>query len=86
MVDENATRESFEDPRVLQGMQGRDALLWVPREALHDEIKECLTLVTYDLIEWPGAWQSQTAIRVFNDVKRLVGTLPEELIFTLSIF
>ena len=40
MMYEDATWEAFEDPGVLQGLEWRDALFWVPHETLEDEVVE----------------------------------------------
>ena len=85
-MDENATWKAFQNPRVLQGIQRLDTIFWVPRQALYDEIKEGLALISDNLLERPRARQSQTAICIFDDVQGLICPLTEELILSLRIF
>ena len=86
MMDENSTRQAFQNPRVLQGIQRLDTLFGVPRQALYDEIKEGFALISDDLLEWSRSRQSQTAICIFDDVQGLICSLTEELILSFSIF
>jgi len=51
MVDKDSTWETFEDPRVLQGIKGCDALLWVPVETLDDKVEESFAPVADNFCE-----------------------------------
>ena len=86
MMDENATWQAFQNPRVLQGIQRLDTLFGVPCQALYDKIKEGLALISDDLLKRPRTRQSQTAICIFDNVQGLICSLTEELIFSLRIF
>ena len=79
MVDQHFVREAFEDPRVLQGLERRHSFLWVPSEALHDEVEERLTLVADDLFQWTRPWDAKTTLRVFEGFSWLVRVFLEEL-------
>lgn len=85
MVDEDSPWQALKDPRVLQGLVRRDALLRIPIEAPHDEVEECIALVSNYFDERPRPWKSEPAVLVLENVQWLVGTGAEEFVLALGV-
>ena len=83
MVDEHSPWESFQDPRVLQGVERRDSLRRIPLETLADEVEESFALVANDFFQGPRAWSAQCAVWLLENVDRLVCSRLEELVSAL---
>ena len=57
---------------MLQRLERRHSLFWVPVQALHDEIKEAAALRAYDVLQRFAARISEPALRILEYLSRLI--------------
>ena len=57
---------------MLQRLERRHSLFWVPVQALHDEIKEAATLRAYDVLQRFRTRISEPTLRILESLPRLI--------------
>ena len=84
VMDQNLWRETFNDPLMHKRFNWWDSFLWVPLEALTDEVLEWVTLAKKNFLKRLARRNPQIALRIFWQ-KWLVGLLIKEHIFAGSL-
>lgn len=77
VMNQNLRRQPLDNPIVHESLEWRYSLLWVPLEALLDEVLESFALAHQDLVQGLGGRHPQVLLRVFREVG-LVRALVEE--------